>query len=435
MNERDILKKLIVEWSEQKLPEIIEREQEIKVVKRKIKKIISVVGVRRSGKTYLLYQTIKKLQNNTPKKNILYINLEDERIPIYTPGYLTDLLDAHTEIFGERKETLYLFLDEIQNIPKWEKYLRRIHDTEADIQIVITGSSSKLLSKEIATSLRGRTLSLKVHPFSFREFLKVKGFTYDTRTLQYSKKKPLLFNYLREYMEFGGFPEVILEEKRNKTLLLQEYFNAIFHRDIVDRYKIRNIKLMETFLKLLINYSSRYFSISRIEKTLKSQGFKLSKNTLIEYLGYAESTFLVYPVPIFSYKIKDQTQYPKKIYCIDTGLRNATTFRFTEDLGRLAENMVFIELMKRNREVYYWKDSEQKEVDFVIKEGLKARELIQVCWDINNETREREVKALTKAMDEFGLEEGIIITDDHETVEEINGKTITYRPLWKWLLQ
>lgn len=238
---------------------------------------------------------------------------------------------------------------------------------------------------------------------------------------------------MKEYLEFGGFPQVVLEE--NKTEILKEYYRAILYRDIVERYRIKNLRLFENFLKIITQNISNLFSYGKTFNLFKSMGFRISKNTLIEYMSYIESSFFAFEVPIFSYNIKDQLQYPRKIYIIDTGLRNAVSFRFSYDFGKLAENLVFLELKRKDKEIYYWKNSQNLEVDFLIKEGLKVKELIQVCWKIEDEiTKKREIKSLLKAMDEFKIKESVVITEDYDEIKEIDKKKIVFKPLWQWLI-
>jgi len=324
-------------------------------------------------------------------------------------------------------------LDEIQNIPLWEATIRRLYDREKNLKIIISGSSSRLLSSEISTALRGRTLTHKVFPFSFKEFLKANRINFEIKNIKYSTKRNIIIKGLRDYLEFGGFPQVVLEE--NKTELLQEYYRAILYRDIVERYQIKNLKLFENFLKVVTQHTASLFSYGKTLNLFKSMGYKISKNTLIEYMKYIESTFFAFEVPIFSYSIKDQLQYPRKLYIIDTGIRNAVSFRFSLDWGKLAENLVFIELKRQDKEIYYWKNSKNLEVDFLIKEGVEIKELIQVCWNIEDEkTRKREIRALLKAMDEFKIKEALVITENYDDSEEIDKKKIFFIPLWHWLI-
>ncbi len=279
-------------------------------------------------------------------------------------------------------------------------------------------------------------------PFSFREFLKAKGYDEELKDklLFYSPKIHEIKRLFREYLELGGFPECVLTEKENiKLTLLREYLDGIINRDIISRYKIKNRALLENLVNYLFSCVSSPFSFSKAHRFFKSQGIKVGKQTLIEYFSYLNQVFLFFSTPIFSYKIKDAMRYPVKIYCIDNGFLKVATPKISEDFEKLAENLVFIEL-KRNstpfERIFYWKDKKGREVDFIIKDELKVKQLIQVCWDISDpDTKQRELKALIKAMEEFKLNESLVITGDHEGEEVIKNKKIVYKPLWKWILE
>ena len=250
-----------------------------------------------------------------------------------------------------------------------------------------------------------------------------------------------MLRLLREYLKFGGFPEVVLEKsEETKNRLLSSYFETIFYKDIVERYGVKNLALLDGFLRYAINNFSSYLSLSKVEKYFKSIGIRCSKKTLANFLKYAESVFLLFPVEIFSYKIKERMQYPRKIYCIDTGIVNRFASKMSEDWGKLAENVVYLELRRRFEspihEVFYWAHRQSGEVDFVMKRGRGVEQLIQVCWDPTEEgTKKREVRGLLNAMREFKLREGLVLTEDFEGEERVKRKKIVYRPLWRWLLE
>jgi|Deesub1362A_J573_1020465.scaffolds.fasta_scaffold00005_385 hypothetical protein len=414
---------------------ILSQEQEVKLIKRDLKihfagRINSIIGPRRAGKTFFIYQNIKQLKKKN-KDKIIYINFEDERLLPIKKQDLDLILEAYYELYPENKgEKLYVFFDEIQAAPHWQYFVRRLHDQE-NIEICITGSSSRLLSKEIATQLRGRTLTYFIFPYSFKEFLKAKGIALE-RHFEY---KPILYKIkklLEEYTEFGGFPEITDKDDLLKTKILQEYFDLIFYKDLVERYKIRNFDIVKEIQLYLVNNFSSYFSTNKYYKLLKSQGKKVSKNTLFTYISCIEDINFAFLVPKYG-KLKEQFANPKKVYIIDTGLINAVAFKVSKDIGRLYENIVFIELKRRGKEVYYWKN--KYECDFLVKEREKIKEAIQVCYEITEENKEREVNGIVEAMEEFKLKEGLVITGDHEGEETIKDKKIVYKPLWKWLLQ
>ncbi len=423
---------ILHEWYDFEIPELVERDFPEEYLSSDL--IITISGVRRSGKTYLLYQISKALKKRVPDKNIVLVSLEDDRLFPLTKKDLPELIKVYRQNFEpEPAHKTYFLLDEIQYLPEWEMVLRRLYDKEKNIKFIITGSTSRLTPSDIATSLRGRTLSFKTFPFSFKEFLKMKGISVTPKDIEFRKIIDEIVRLLKEYMEYGGFPQVIKEKA--KIELLREYYHSIMYRDIIERYSIRNIMLFENFLKLLVQSMASPISFGKMADFFKSIGVRVSKNTLIEYFKYAKDAFFAFDIPIFSYKIKDQIQYPRKLYLIDTGLKNALSFRHSEDRGRLAENIVFLELLRRNKEVYYWKDSSGYEVDFIIRENFSVKEAIQVCWNISeHKTYNREIRALLRALKEFNLRSGYIITEDLKEDKEIEGFTIKVRPLWYWLL-
>ncbi len=434
----NITKTILNDWQKKKLPEIIKRQTKLTdYLDLKVNKIVTVSGFRRIGKTYLIFDLIKKLLKNNKKNDIVYLNFEDERIPQKTE-FLTRLLPTIKQTFGRLPK--FLFLDEVQNIPNWSKWLRRIFDNE-NIKFFVTGSSSKLSNQEIPTELRGRCLEVKIYSLSFKEFLNFKKVKIDFKNLDYSEtEKAKIFYNLEEYLFYGGMPEVVLSDESKKQEILQQYFATVLRRDIVERFKIKNEEALKSLCQLLLN--STIFSASRLQSNLKSSNLKVGKATLIKYLNYLENSYFLSSVPIFSYKIKNQLQYPRKNYFIDNGFINALSLKFSKDHGRLFENLVFLELKRKfsKIDIFYWQDKQQKEVDFVIKQGLKIKYLIQVCYDLSFlETKKREINSLLKASQELKCNNLIIITNTCEAEEKISGrygknKKIKFIPLWKWIL-
>lgn len=433
MNE--IIQKLLYEWKEKTLPQVQKRELSLEgYLDQPQRKVTAITGFRRVGKTYLIFHLIQQLlQQGRDKEEVTYINFEDERIPPQTE-FLTQLLPTIKEAF--QKPLTHLFLDEVQNIPNWSKWLRRIYDNEK-IHIFVTGSSSKLSSHEIPTELRGRCLQVLVYPLSLREFFSFKNFQVDPQALEYSENQKAQFLKLfREYLQFGAMPEVVLSNPDKKLEILQEYYKTVVQVDVIERFDVKNQEGLKSLLRLLVN--STYYSISKLYHTLKSLSCTIGKTTLLHYLGYIENSYFLYSIPIFSPRVKDQLYYPRKVYFIDNGFITALSTKFSHSWGQLYENMVFVELKRRSNietEILYWKDSTGKEVDFVIKQGLEMIQLIQVCYDIeDNQTKQREVKALLKASIELRCKNLLIITQKLDTIETVKGTKIVYRPLWKWLL-
>ncbi len=403
--------------------------------------IVVVMGPRRSGKTTICLQALKEIvKAGMDKTQTLYVNFEDPALEtiLTGPEAMEKIYRSYKMLVNRDKESV-IVLDEVQNVPKWEKWVRKMQDRK-ETKIIVTGSSSKLLSSEIATVLTGRTLSVFVFPLDFKAFLKFRGFGLKEEHEILAKEnelKPLLM----EYMEFGGFPRVVTEkDPMIKKALLKEYFDGMIFRDIVQRYRIKDVTLVRNLAELCINQMSSLTSASKMREVLiKIVGRKISGNKVVDYMNYLENCFLVFFTSIFSYKVKDQKLYPRKTYSVDTGITNSVAFKFSEDVGRLAENLVFLHLKRssfeKGFEIFYWKNPRQHEVDFVVKRGIDVENLIQVSWNIKDaKTKERETSALMEAMGAFKLSEGTVITGGFEDEEEEKGKKLHFIPLWKFLL-
>lgn len=422
MNKVTEFKYIIKEFHEFDFPKIMPRDLNIP----ETSKIISIIGSRRAGKTFYFYQIIQNLlKNDISKENILYINFEDDRLLPLEVDELNDLIEAYYELYPDsKKQKKYFFFDEIQNIKNWEIFVRRICDKE-EIKIYITGSSSKLLSKEIATSLRGRTLTFHLHPLSFNEFLKFKNVKME-KNYEYSSQRFKIKNLFEEYLNFGGFPEVALSEKL-KQEILSDYYEMFIYRDLVERFSIRNTRLLKMLTKYLITNISSIFSINSYYNSTKKE-MKVSKETILEYISHLSDINLIYLVPIFSYSLKVQQVNPSKTYCTDTGLRNAVALKFSEDVGRLTENIVYIELKRRGKEIFYWKN--KQEIDFVIKE--KNNKLLAINVNYTDKINEREIKGLQEFQKEYKSKISKLIILSKNLEEKKEGINII--PIWKWLL-
>ncbi len=443
--EREVIARYILDFQERKLPELIPRELKTRITKDVIG---SIIGSRRAGKTYFFYQLMRDInENEKDKTRILYLDFEYPELTGITFDEIKEIVNMHRELFGNEPE--YLFFDEIQNVENWEKPIRSLYELKR-FYIFITGSSSRLLSKEIATALRGRTISYTLFPFSFREYLKAEGFEKNQgkgkgKYLS-SSEESMIKHFMREFTRSGGLPQVVLnkdEEYRRRFFI--EYLDLVVYRDIIERYGVKNLHVVKLMMKFLMSSFAKEFSIHRFYNTLKSQNIKVSKKTLYNYFAYFVDALFVYPIYRFSYSIKEVQLSVPKIYVMDTGLLTLTnTMGFSENRGRLMENVVAIELLRRksyfapSTEIYYYKSSEGKEVDFVVKDGLEVKQLIQVCYDIDDlSTRERELKSLIKASKELKLksEDLLVITWDYEARDEFKGAIIKFVPLWKWLLE
>ena len=431
MDKKDIFKKIIIEMQKIKVS-FIQRQLKLPF---DFKKVITLYGPRRCGKTYLFYQTIRELlDKGIPSNRVLYINFEDERILPFEKDDWELLLDTYFELYPENlTKKIYLFLDEVQEVPYWEKFVRRVSEKE-NYQIFLTGSSSKLFSTEIATALRGRTVSYFLMPFSFGEFLRFKNLELE-KHFEYSSIRHKIKKLFWEYLQFGGFPEVIEKDELFKTQILQGYFELIFYKDIVERYKIRNFTLMKDLMRYLISHFSSLFSITGYYNFLKSSGLKIGKDTLFEYLSCLEEVNFIKLVPLFDFSLKRQMVNPKKIYCIDTGLINAVSFQFSENRGRYLENLVFLELLRQKKQIYYFRDNKDNEIDFLIAQDRKPIQLIQVVTSLKEQkAKEREVVPLISSAKELKVEQCLILTEDEKTEINAGKLKIKVLPVWSWLL-
>ncbi len=435
---RELAVELIKNFHERDLPEVLPREMRVKIPESR--KALAIIGPRRAGKTYLMYGTASELMaGGLEKENMLYVNLEDDRMLPHSTENLDLILRTYYEIYPEKKrETVYLFLDEIQNVPEWESFVRRIMDTE-DVRVFLSGSSSKLLAREISTSMRGRSISYTLLPFSFREFLKAKGVEPEENLS--SEKKAWLVKHLEEYLEYGGFPEIVLEKEADmKMRVLRGYAEVMLLRDIVERHEIKSVRTLRMMMNAILASFSKEFSINRFYNSLKSQRIKVSKNTLYDYMQHFEDAFFVFPVRKFDPSRRKSEQSLPKVYLVDTGYAFQAGIGFGENMGRYMENTVAIELMRREAknpsvQTYYWKNSQGDEVDFVIAESGHVKEMVQVTYDMSDEsTEKREVGAIVKASLELGLKRAGIITWNHEGKRDVEGVKVECIPLWKWLM-
>ena len=408
---KDILRTILLEWEERELPRVIPRDYHPeKYLDSTLNKTLVVTGFRRVGKTYLLFGLIKELLQTHSKQEVVCINFEDERIPTDTE-FLSNLLPTIQEIWGQKPK--YLFLDELQNIPDWSKWLRRILDTE-EIQIVVTGSSSKMSSFEIPTELRGRSFEVQVFPLSFKEFLRFKDETVDFSKIPHLPSEKAKSHFLfDEYLIFGGLPEVVLtEDKGKKKELLQNYFQTVVRKEIIERFKIKNQEGLKILLRLLLN--STHFTVSKLYNNLKSLGHQIGKSTLNKYLSHIESSYFLKPLFYYAPSLKNQLQYPRKPYFIDNGFISCLSTKFSKNYGRLFENFVFRQLYKKHQEnIFYYTNRFGHEVDFVVFEDNRPSSLIQVSWNLDDfETRKREERSLLSLGKKLNCNQLLIVTKE-----------------------
>lgn len=339
------------------------------------------------------------------------------------------LLESYFELYPDNKQKeKYFFFDEIQSVNNWELFIRRIADKEK-VKIYLTGSSSKLLSHEIATALRGRTLTFSLFPLSFLEFLKFKNVEIDKNVdnLEYSTIRFKIKNLLEEYLNFGGFPEIAKTDTLKRDILTS-YYDMILYKDLVDRYSIRNILLLKHLTNYLLTNLASLFSVNSYFKSIH-QTIKVAKDTILEYLSYLVDVNFIFLIPLFSYSVKVQQANPTKIYCVDSGLRNVVAFKFSQDEGRLVENCVFLSLKRKGWDVFYWKG--KREVDFAIKMENNQLQAINVCY--SDEIKLRETEGLHEFKTTFASQQTDLILLTRNLEQEKDG--IRFVPLWKWLLK
>lgn len=383
-----------------------------------------IVGPRRAGKSIFCLEMLKD-------RPFAYLNLDDEGLP----PFLKDSKDYNTlikKMFEHYGQTKYLFFDEIQNLEHWELFANRLQ--REGYNLILTGSNAKLLSRELTTHLTGRHYPLEILPFNFKEFLAAKNFPATTNCSS-RENEGLALNYLKEYFQTGGYPEVVVD-KIEVEKYLSSLLDAILFRDIVGRHNIRFPKMIESISYFLLNNVSSELSLRKLTNILKLR----SVTTVEKYLEFLKETYLFFTLDRYSYKASERLTAPRKIYVVDNGYLTAKAVWSSANPGKLMENLIFTEMIKcqqkQNRDLFYYKTRNGREVDFAVKKGLKIICLIQSAFQIHNlETKKREVKALLEAGEELNCDHLIILTWDKEGIEKTEGKTIRFIPLWKWLTE
>lgn len=423
---KEILKHIISEnreYIEKNIANFIRRE--ILALSGNLKRVMVFYGVRRSGKTFILYDIFKRSPNTS-----LYIDLEDERLNGFDTKDFETLREAFFELnpdLLDNRNVTFLF-DEVQRIEGWERFARRMLEKEK-LKVYVAGSSTKIHPQQIGTSLRGRFLGVEVYPFSFRESLQTKGLNKKTDALMYGRQRILLKNYFEEYLKWGGFPEItLLKSELQRKMVLKEYMNAMYFRDLVERFEIKNIQLFDALWDMLFSSFSRKYSVNSFINKHKNR-LRLSKDTVYSYYRYFLESMLVFKVKKYAESPYRRLRSPVKIYLIDTGLARRVT---SEDKGRLLENVVFLELRRKAKEIYYFENG--KECDFITTDERGVKSAYQVCFELTEINEKREMEGLFTACKTHNLREGTLLTHDIE--DEISYKDIRIhiRPVWKWLL-
>ena len=426
------IRSIILDFQEISLETGVPRHLRIEVVPGKA---TVCIGVRRSGKSTYLFQVIQRLlDDGVPRENILYLNFFDDRLHNLGQVGLGLITEAYYSLYPEKKntETVYCFFDEIQAVAGWEPFVDRLMRTER-CEVYITGSSAQMLSREIATQMRGRALSWEMFPFSFREYLDYKGIE-STGTLS-TKKRLLVQKAFEDYWETGGFPEVAGLDRHLRIKIHQEYFRAVLFRDLVERHDVSHPKALTDLAHRLVDNTASLYSVNSLTRYLKSLGHKAPKSAVSDYLEWFEDAYFLFTVRIFDASLPRSKTNPKKIYCIDHALVTSVSSGILVNSGHLLENLVFTALRRVSPEIYYCKTKGGLEVDFIAQKQDRSLVLVQVCESMRDaQTRKREVTALSEAMAELGLKAGTIVTRNEEEEIKVDGGKIEVVSVWRFLL-
>jgi len=379
--------------------------------------IVVLTGIRRSGKSTLLRQLIKKHYKD---EDFYYLNFEDERLFNFPANEFNRLYEALTSLYGKKKT---FFLDEIQNVTNFETFVRRLY--EEGFKFFITGSSATLLSRELGTKLTGRHVDIIVKPFSFLEFLELKKVKINQESIYKTEAKVEIKKYFEEYLINGGMPEYIIYD--DPELLTRVYEDTII-KDIAVRYKVANVVILRQLYSYLINNFANKFSYNSIKKVTSIK----SVNTIKKFISYLEETYFAKTINKFDYSYKKQIMNDKKFYVLDNGFIVVLSKKVTRDYGWLLENLVF-NCLNNNHELFYYSD--KWECDFLTVKNKEITQAVQVCYELNEKNREREIEGLTEAMEKFKLKEGLLLTNSQEEELKLKGKKIVIKPVWKWLLE
>lgn len=376
-----------------------------------------VVGPRRAGKSVFSLMLLKD-------RPFAYFNFDDESI---SSGSTFDYDGLLSELGAAYSGTKCMLFDEIQNLPRWELFVNRLH--RQGYNLILTGSNARLLSSELATALTGRHIPIEILPFSFGEFLRAKKFSISA-DLAVPEQKGELFGHLEHFLSHGGYPEVVVKDI-DPIGYLNILFDSVLFKDVVKRHKVRFAGQIDALGTYLMNNVSGEFSMRKLTRVL---GFR-SGMTLEKYLRYLTEAYILFPVSRYSPKAGERLSAPKKIYCVDNGLVSAKAVRHSPDSGKLLENIVFTELVKQgcapNRELFYYKTRNGREIDFVIKKGTAVIELVQVAYDFSNaDAKQRELKALAEADEELHAEKLTVLTWNEQRETEKNGVSIHIEPFW-----
>lgn len=426
------LKGIILDFQELPLAPSVPRRLQVQPVSGKAS---ICIGVRRSGKSTYLHQRMQRLVDaGVTRQNILYLNFFDDRLHPLTEQGLGLVLEAYFSLFPEKKgtEKIYCFFDEIQAIPGWEPFIDRVLRTE-NCEVWLTGSSARMLSKEIATQMRGRALSWEVFPFSFQEYLDAKGLKSEG-TLS-TKERLLAQKAFGEYWECGGFPETLDLPAPLRVKIHQEYFHAVLFRDLVERHDISHPRAVADLARQLMDNTASLYTINSLTGMLKARGHKAPKSAVSDYLEWFEDAYFLFTVRKYDASLNKSNASPKKIYCVDHAMVTSVASGVLVNSGHLLENLAFSALRRTASQIYYYKTQGNKEVDFLVLGDRGEQKLIQICETLADpKTRKRELDALAEGMRELGLKNGVIVTRGEEEEISVEGGSVEVLPAWRFYL-
>lgn len=430
---KDTIKSLIVTKQKEIPFPMIERDDELPLNSQSI---VTVVGVRRCGKSSRMQLTINALvEKGLSPEAVLWVGFDDERLAGMTISELDEVLEAYRELYPTQDlKDVFMFFDEIQLIDNWELFVMRVFKSYCK-NIFVSGSNAKMLSQEIATTLRGWSIEEKTYPLSFKEYCQFTG----TKTHHLTEQETAILRLKwDEYCMESAFPEIVLTELKSlRDKKLQSYFDAMLFRDLVERHNISNTGVLRYFIKRLMNNITKPTSINAIYNDIKSQGFKISKDELYLWADYVCECFMFLRISKYTPSLIEEQQSLRKYYFIDNGLRQAVLLPQSDDNGKLLENAVLLHLNRRlqpfDKITYY---SGTKECDFIVQHEQQVKALYQVCWDIQDTiTRQREIDGIIEASKMTQCDNLFIITHDNEDIIIQNGKTINIVPAWKWMME
>lgn len=431
--DKNVIKSLIA-FKQQEMPfEVIHRDAELPINKRKI---ITIPGVRRCGKSTLMMIAINELlQQGVPAEKILWLGFDDERLKNMDSNDFDDIITAYMEMFPEIPiAEVHMFFDEIQIIKDWEYFVLRLYKTYCK-NIYVCGSNATMLSTELNTALRGYPLEYETYPLSFNEYCRFKNVS-TTGFLEQDIAK--IKNAFASYIHASAFPEVVLTDSETEKLkVLHGYFDTLLLKDIAEHYQISNIAVLRYFVKRIMANLTKPTSILSIYNDIKSQGLKIGKDDLYRWANHITDTFLFIRIPKYERSLAKEQKALPKYYCIDNGLRNAVLLPQSDDNGKLLENTVLLHLYRNlglAEKISYFQET-SSECDFVLQQNGEVRQLIQVCWNLSDEdTRKREINGLLSAAQATGCHNLCIITLDEEGLIRQNDAEIKVTPAWKWML-